>query len=198
MPVEPTKPGLPCVDDETCPGLKQFTDMPARGNWAHNPIDWAVVNKITNGMTDTTFVPNGTITRGQAVTFLWRAAGKPAPEKTETPFTDLVEGAFYYDAVLWAVEKGITNGMTATTFNPGGSCTRGQIVTFLYRFAGSPEVETADSPFTDLKADAFYTVPVAWAVAGNITNGLSATTFGPDATCTRAQVVTFLYREVVK
>ena len=198
VPVEPTKPGLPCVDDETCPGLKQFTDMPARGNWAHDPIDWAVVNEITNGMTATTFVPNGTITRGQAVTFLWRAAGKPALEKTETDFTDLVEGAYYYDAVLWAVEKGITKGMTATTFNPNGSCTRGQIVTFLYRFAGSPEVETADSPFTDLADGAYYSTPVAWAVANEITNGLDATTFGPNATCTRAQVVTFLYREVVK
>ncbi len=198
QPDEPTKPGLPCTGDETCPGLAQFTDMPARGNWAHNPIDWAVVNEITNGMTATTFVPAGTITRGQAVTFLWRAAGKPAPEKTETPFTDLVEGAFYYDAVLWAVEKGITNGMTATTFNPGGSCTRGQIVTFLYRFAGSPEVDTSNSPFTDLKDGAFYIAPVAWAVANNITNGMSATTFAPDATCTRAQVVTFLYRQQTK
>ncbi len=186
---------LPCLDESTCPGLTAFTDMPDRGTWAHNPIDWAVENGVTNGMTATTFVPQGTITRGQAVTFLWRAAGKPAPEKSETEFTDLKQGAFYYDAVLWAVEKGITNGMTATTFNPDGPCTRGQIVTFLYRFAEKPAVPTGPSPFTDLAENAYYSAPVAWAVACGVTNGMSPTTFAPDATCNRAQVVTFLYRQ---
>ncbi len=196
-PAEPTKPGLPCTSDETCPGLAQFTDMPARGNWAHNPIDWAVVNQVTNGMTATTFVPEGTITRAQAVTFLWRAAGKPAPTTDKTDFTDLTEGAFYYEAVLWAVENGITKGMSPTTFVPGGSCTRGQIVTFLYRFAGSPATDAGDSPFTDLRAGAYYITSVAWAVENGITNGMSPTTFVPEGTCTRAQVVTFLYRQQV-
>ena len=128
------------------------------------------------------------------VTFLWRAAGCPEPEKAETPFTDLKPGAFYGKAVAWAVEKGITKGTSDTTFSPDSPCNRGQIVTFLYRFKESPEVEEAENPFTDLKPGAFYEKAVAWAVASKVTNGMTATTFAPDGTCTRGQVVTFLYR----
>ena len=128
------------------------------------------------------------------MTFLWRAAGCPAPEKAETPFDDLKPGAFYEKAVAWAVEKGITKGTSDTKFSPDATCTRGQIVTFLYRFKESPEVEEAENPFTDLKPGAFYEKAVAWAVASKVTNGMTATTFVPDGTCTRGQVVTFLYR----
>jgi hypothetical protein len=131
------------------------------------------------------------------VTFLWRAAGEPEPTTTANPFTDVKEGLWYYKAVLWAVEKGITNGMSATTFEPDGTCTRGQVVTFLYRYAGKPDVSTADSLFTDVKAGAYYEKAVAWAVSKEITNGMSDTTFAPDSTCTRGQVVTFLWRDLV-
>ena len=115
------------------------------------------------------------------------------PASSSTPFTDVKAGAYYYDAVLWAVEKGITNGTGATTFGPNASCTRGQIVTFLYRYAGSPEV-TGSAGFSDVSASAFYAKPVTWAVQNGITNGTSATSFAPGAKCTRGQVVTFLYR----
>ena len=128
------------------------------------------------------------------MTFLWRAAGCPEPETPKTAFTDLKPGAFYETAVAWAVENRITNGTSATAFSPDKPCTRGQIVAFLYRFKASPAVEKTDSPFTDLKPGAFYEDAVAWAVANKITNGMSATAFGPDATCTRGQVVTFLQR----
>jgi hypothetical protein len=131
------------------------------------------------------------------VTFLWRAAGEPEPSTTVNPFTDVKAGAYYYKAVLWAVENGITDGMSDTTFEPDGTCTRGQVVTFLYRYAEEPEVSTADSLFTDVKAGAYYEKAVAWAVSKEITNGMSDTTFEPNRTCTRGQVVTFLHRAVV-
>ena len=185
----------PVRDPANCPG-KIFTDMPKIGNWAHDPIDWAVETKVTSGMTKTTFGPALKITRGQVVTFLWRAAGSPAPTTTKTEFKDLKKDGFYYKAVLWAVENGITNGMTKTTFEPGGNCTRGQIVAFMYRYAGSPAVDTTSTKFVDLKKGAFYEKAVAWAVETGVTTGTSETTFSPAATCTRAQTVAFLYRLV--
>ncbi len=175
-----------------CPG-KDFTDMPQEGNWAHAPIDWAVTNGITNGTSATTFSPEKICSRAEVVTFLWRTAGSPKPEQVDNPFTDVVEGTFYYNAVLWAVEHNITNGMTATTFNPAGQCTRGQIVTFLWRALGSPEA-AGENPFADVQAGAYYAQPVLWAVEKEVTNGLNATTFGPNNLCNRAQVVTFLHR----
>ena len=187
--------GLPCTGGDDCPG-KVFTDMPKKSNWAHDAIDWAVFTKVTSGMTKTTFGPSLTITRGQVVTFLWRAAGSPEPTTTKTEFKDLKKDGFYYKAVLWAVENGITNGVTKTAFDPGGNCTRGQIVAFLYRYAGSPEVDKSNSKFTDVKKGAFYEAAVAWAVATDVTAGTSPTTFSPGASCTRAQTVTFLYRLV--
>ena len=188
--------GLPCKDDEHCPG-RIFTDMPPRGNWAHDPIDWAIVYEVTSGLTKTTFGPGQKITRGQVVTFLWRAAGRPEPTSSTNPFADVKSNGYYYKAVLWAVEKGITKGVSNTAFDPNGFCTRGQIVTFLYRYAGSPKVDNTGSKFTDVKSSAFYADAVAWAVANDITAGTSATKFSPENICTRAQTVTFLYRLVV-
>ena len=126
------------------------------------------------------------------MTFLWRAAGSPAPKSSVNPFTDVSTSAYYYDAVLWAVERGITAGTSATTFSPDATCTRGQIVTFLYRAVGTTTSGT--NPFVDVADSAYYADAVKWAVAEGVTAGTSATTFSPDASCTRGQIVTFLYR----
>ncbi len=157
-------------------------------------VTWAVDNGVTKGTAPGKFSPNDTCTRGQVVTFLHRAVGSPKPEGTENPFTDVKSGAFYYKSVLWAVANKITSGMTKTTFEPDGSCTRGQVVTFLWRAKGCPEPESQDNPFTDVKPGAFYYKAVLWAVENKITNGMSKTAFAPNATCTRGQIVTFLYR----
>ena len=127
------------------------------------------------------------------MTFLWRAKGSPAPKATTTAFTDVAPGSYYYNAVLWAVENGVTNGTSATTFSPDATCTRGQIVTFLHRSLNQPAAGT-NNPFTDVAPDAFYSNAVLWAVANDVTKGTSATTFSSNATCTRGQIVTFLYR----
>ena len=145
------------------------------------------------GTSDTTFSPNNAVTRAEAVTFLWRAAGKPEPTTAENPFVDVAESDFFYKAVLWAVEKGITNGLTADTFGPFALCNRAQVVTFLWRAMGSPASE-AEVSFTDVIPGQFYSTAVAWAVEKGITNGISATEFGVGGICNRAQVVTFLYR----
>ena len=147
-----------------------------------------------NRLAATTFGPDASCTRGQVVTFLWRAAGCPEPKSSETPFKDLKKGAFYEKAVAWAVEEGITKGMSDTKFDPDGKCNRGQIVTFLWRFKGSEEPASTATPFKDLKKGAFYEKAVAWAVEKNVTKGMTDTTFAPDGVCTRGQVVTFLYR----
>ena len=186
----------PC-NGVNCPG-KTFADMPAKGNWAHDPIDWAVSNEITNGTSASTFSPEEGCTRAQVVTFLWRAAGQPAPASSMNPFTDVKPGAYYYNAVLWAVEKGITNGTSDKTFSPDETCTRAQIVTFLWRYEEQPALTGTNNPFADVKPSAYFGSAVLWAVEKGITNGTSATTFDPEDTCTRAQVVTFLYRDIVK
>ena len=159
-----------------------------------NPTMWAVENSITSGTSATTFSPNDPCQRAHVVTFLWRAAGAPAPKSSTNPFVDVPADAFYYKAVLWAVENGITAGADATHFNPFGICDRAQVVTFLHRAMGKPAPDATVTPFTDVPADAFYYTPVLWAVENGITNGLSATAFGPNTACNRAQVVTFLYR----
>ena len=127
------------------------------------------------------------------VTFLWRAAGSPEPQSAENPFADVASNAYYADAVLWAVEQGITTGTSETTFSPNATVTRGQTVTFLYRDAGSPAASAAGT-FTDVAADAYYAAAVQWAVSEGVTDGMTSTTFQPDGNCTRAQIVTFLYR----
>ena len=176
-----------------------FTDMPADDNFAHDPIDWAYFHEpqITAGTTATTFSPKNTCTRGQVVTFLWRAVGEPKPENAENPFEDVKEGAYYYDAVLWAVDQGVTTGASPTTFNPNGKCTRGQVVTFLWRAAGEPSVGSdiaPQNPFEDVRDDAYYYNAVLWAVNAGVTTGTGPTAFNPGGKCTRAQVVTFLSR----
>ena len=170
-----------------------FTDVP-EGSFYIDPVLWAVEKGITTGATATTFNPNGDCQRAAVVTFLWRAAGSPEPTSTTNPFTDVKESDFYYKAVLWAVEKGITNGLTATTFGPFALCNRAQVVTFLYRAMGNPAVSSTQNPFNDVDAAAWYGPAVLWAVENGITNGMSATEFGVNTICNRAQVVTFLYR----
>ena len=169
-----------------------FVDV-ATGSYYEDAVDWAVENGITKGTDDTHFSPDGICTRAQAVTFLWRAAGSPKPETRTMPFTDVPVGSYYYDAVLWAVENGITKGTSDTTFSPNMICTRAQIVTFLWRSEKSPAAGTAN-PFADVKSTAYYAGAVLWAVKENITKGTTSTTFSPDADCTRAQIVTFLWR----
>ena len=169
-----------------------FVDV-ATGSYYEDAVDWAVENGITKGTDDTHFSPDGICTRAQAATFLWRAAGSPKPETRTMPFTDVPAGSYYYDAVLWAVENGITKGTSDTTFSPNMTCTRAQIVTFLWRSEKSPAAGTAN-PFADVKSTAYYAGAVLWAVREDITKGTTSTTFSPDADCTRAQIVTFLWR----
>lgn len=169
-----------------------FVDV-ATGSYYEDAVDWAVENGITKGTDDTHFSPDGICTRAQAVTFLWRTAGSPASKTSTMPFTDVPVGSYYYDAVLWAVENGITKGTSDTTFSPNMTCSRAQIVTFLWRSEKSPAAGTAN-PFADVKSTAYYADAVLWAVKENITKGTTSTTFSPNADCTRAQIVTFLWR----
>ena len=173
--------------------LNPFQDVPSDAYY-FEAVNWAVANNVTNGTSETTFSPNVGCTRAQVVTFLWRAAGQPEPTEGTNPFTDVKEGTYYYKAVLWAVEKGITNGTSETTFDPDETCTRGQIVTFLWRREGKPAPTGANNPFADVKPSAYFGSAVLWAVEKGITNGTSETTFEPNEDCTRAQVVTFLFR----
>ena len=170
--------------------LNFFYDVP-NGAYFYEAVKWAVKSGVTNGLSDTMFGPYESCTRAQIVTFLWRAAGSPEP-KTASSFADVPASAYYAKAVAWAVENGITNGMTETTFAPDATCTRGQSVTFLYRALKG--TASGSTNFTDVASDAFYADAINWAVANNVTNGTSATTFSPNADCTRAEIVTFLYR----
>ena len=169
-----------------------FVDV-ATGSYYEDAVDWAVENGITTGVSANRFDPNGVCTRAQAVTFLWRAAGSPAPRSRTMPFTDVPVGSYYYDAVLWAVENGITKGTSETRFSPDATCSRAQIVAFLWRSEKSPAAGSRN-PFADVKSTAYYADAVLWAVREDITKGTTSTTFSPDADCTRAQIVTFLWR----
>ena len=173
-------------------GNNPFIDVPA-GSYYEDAVIWAVDKGITTGTSATTFNPNGICTRAQAVTFLWRAAGSPAAKSAGMPFTDVKAGSYYYDAVLWAVEQGITKGTSDTTFSPDATCSRAQIVTFLWRANGSPAV-SGNSAFTDVAADAYYAAAVTWAEKNDITGGIGGGLFGSNNNCTRAQIVTFIYR----
>ena len=170
----------------------EFIDLPA-GSYYYDAVLWAVENGVTTGASASRFDPNGICTRAQAVTFLWRAAGSPNPETRTMPFTDVPVGSYYYDAVLWAVENGITKGTSDTTFSPNDTCTRAQIVSFLWRSEKTP-VASSRNPFTDVKPGAYYLDAVLWVVESGITKGTTAMKFSPDADCTRAQIVTFLWR----
>lgn len=169
----------------------EFDDVKP-GAFYFDAVQWAVKNGITNGTGKNTFSPNDVCSRYQIVMFLWRAAGQPEA-KAAVSFADVKPGDIFYEAVQWAVERGITKGTSSTSFSPYAPCTRGQIVTFLYRSAGSPKVSGACN-FSDIPADSFCRDAVIWASTEGITNGTSAGRFSPNEGCTRAQVVTFLYR----
>ena len=173
-----------------------FVDVP-EGSYYEEAVNWAVEKSITTGTDATHFSPDGICTRAQAVTFLWRAAGSPAAKPAVMPFADVKVGSYYYDAVLWAVENGITKGTSDTMFSPDATCSRAQIVTFLWRSQKSPAAGTAN-PFTDVKASAYYADAVLWAVKEDVTKGTTNTTFSPDANCTRAQIVTFIWRALAE
>ena len=168
-----------------------FTDVTA-GSYCYDAVQWAVANGITNGTDATHFSPNAGCTRGQVVTFLWRAAGEPTVSGN-VGFVDVAPGSYCYEAVKWAVANGITNGTDATHFSPNATCTRGQVVTFMYRAEGEPAVGGSNG-FVDVAAGSYCYNAVQWAVAKGITKGTDTTHFSPNATCTRGQVVTFLYR----
>ncbi len=194
MPASAVDVAVSFAKDETQPTTNEkFVDVP-KDAYYHDAVYWAVDKGITEGVDATHFAPDATCTRAQMVTFLWRDAGQPAPTSSENPFTDVKEGAYYYDAVLWAVEKGITVGTSSTTFSPDDTVIRGQAVTFLWRYEGKPAPTATENPFTDVTSSDYFYQPVLWAVEKNVTAGTSKTTFSPKANCLRSQVVTFLYR----
>ena len=192
--------GKVTIEVEYVPAGSCFMDV-AEESYYYDAVNWAAANGITSGTSATTFSPNNPCTRAQMATFLWHAAGAPEPKGNSNPFTDVTADAYYAKAVQWAVEQGITAGTSATTFSPNGACTRAQMATFIYRceqangggFAGAWMFLL---PFTDAPEWAYE--PIAWCYKEGITSGTSATTFGPDDPCTRAQMVTFLYRYFVK
>lgn len=175
-----------------------FNDVFA-GDYYGTPVVWAATTGITQGTGDYVFSPGDNCTRAQVVTFLWRAAGEPEPTKTDNPFSDVNSGDYYYKAVLWAVENGITKGKATTVFAPGDTVTRGEFVTFMYRMAGTPDLPgDISNPFIDVNdPSAYYYDAVLWAVENKITIGTSSSTFSPEMQCSRCQVVTLLYRALV-
>ncbi|MBR0277244.1 MAG: S-layer homology domain-containing protein, partial [Clostridia bacterium] len=182
----PTDPTTPPADNEN-----PFIDV-NEGDYFYDAVLWAAKEGVTSGTTPTTFSPNESCTRGQTVTFLWRAAGSPEPKTNVNPFTDVKTGDYFYKAVLWAYENGITKGTSDTEFSPEAIVTRGQTVTFLYRLTG--DNANGKNPFTDVKTSDYFYDAVLWAAEENITSGTSDTTFSPDDDCLRGQIVTFLYR----
>lgn len=171
-----------------------FADVPADAYYA-KAVTWAVEQGITSGTGEGTFGPDQSCTRAQIVTFLWRAAGSPAPQNQTNPFRDLSRDAYYYDAMLWAVENGVIGGTTAVTCEPDAPCTRAQAVTMLWRTAGSP-MDNGKNEFLDVPEDAYYAPAASWAAKQGITSGIGDGLFGADQTCTRAQIMTFLYQKV--
>ena len=170
-----------------------FVDVPTSAYY-YDAVYWAAENGVTYGTSATTFSPDVIVSRAQMVTFLWRAHGSPAPRSSVNPFTDITSDMYYYDAVLWAVENGVTNGTSATTFSPDATVTRAQAVTFQWRAAGSPAV--SGGSFADVADSAYYAGAVSWAVANGVTNGTGGSNFSPDVGVSRAQAVTFLWRQL--
>ena len=173
-----------------------FEDVQNPGEYYYKAVYWAYFHdpQITKGTSDTQFSPNNACTRAEVVTFLWRAAGSPEPTITEHPFTDVKAGTYYYKAMLWAVEQGVTKGTSDSTFSPYRPCSRGEVVTFLWRAMGKPAATISNHSFTDVKEGAYYYKAMLWAVEQGVTKGTSETTFSPTSTCSRGEVVTFLYR----
>lgn len=179
------KPASPTASAKTI----QFSDV-EKDAYYYDAVQWAVKNNIASGTSETTFGPDQTCTRAQAISLIWRAEGSPVPKDRNNSFTDVAESAFYYQAALWAAERGIVAG---TTFDPDGAVTRGQLATFLYRNAGSPEIND-NTDFTDVPNDAYFARAVAWVAKQGIASGTGEHSFSPDTVCTRGQIVTFLYR----
>jgi len=175
--------------------VNPFADV-KESNYFYDPVMWALYHdpQVTKGTDDKHFSPGATCDRGQVVTFLWRASGEPEPKTSVNPFTDVKTTDYFYKAVLWAVENGITNGVSKTQFGPKQPCDRGQVVTFLWRAKGEPDPEGGDNPFEDVKQKDYFYKAVLWAVEKEVTKGTDATKFSPKSTCTRGQVVTFLCR----
>lgn len=194
-------PHKPSVKPNPTPSKPETPENPfvdvKKDDYYYDAVIWAVGKGIAKGVTDITFQPNVSCTRAEMVTFLYRAAGSPEPTNKVNPFTDVAEDSYYYKAVLWAVEKGIAKGTSETTFSPNDTCTRGQAVAFLYRYANSPAVSGSNS-FADVSETAYYYDATLWAVSEKVTEGTSATTFFPNDLCTRGQIVTFLYRYMGK
>ena len=182
------------------PGTTPFIDLPEEGHWAHDAIEWAYTHnpQITAGTTLYTFSPDAVLTRGEAVTFLWAAAGKPNPSSSYNPFGDVNSDRFYYKAVLWAVEKGYIAGRTPTDFCPHEAVTRGEMLTLLWAYSGKPTVSNVDNPFNDVSPNRFYYTPILWAVSQNILVGNEGcgdpNLFYPKDPCSRAYVVTYMYK----
>ena len=184
-----TQDYTPPEPDPDCP----FVDV-TKDDYFYDAVLWAYNNNITTGVDATHFAPFASCNRAQSVTFLWRAYGQPEPSYTEIPFVDVKSSEYYYKAVLWAYENGITSGKSSTHFEPNDTVTRKEFLTFLWRSENKPEPETTDNPFVDVPADEYYTKAVLWAYEKGITSGTDATHFSPDENCLRGQVVTFLYR----
>lgn len=187
-PEEPEKPSHSVSD---------FKDV-SPDSYYYDAVDWAVENGIVAGTSDTSFSPNAACSRAQIVTFLWRAKGSPRPVAASNPFKDVSPKEYYYQAVLWAHEQGVAAGISANQFSPNRSCSRGQAVTFLWRSEGSPEPASKVSPFTDVQPNSMYYKAILWAYESGIVSGTSKTTFSPNASCSRAEAVTFLYRKLAK
>lgn len=172
-------------------------------DWFYSAVMWAYYNtpQVTNGKDESHFAPKASCTRAQVVTFLWRAAGRPEPSGSVQQFSDVPKTnsyAYCYDAILWAVENGITKGTDATHFSPNATVTRAQFVTFLWRYAGEPAPKNMSCGFNDVDANAFYYKAVLWAVENGVTTGKTATQFAPGATCTRCEVAAFMFRAFSK
>ena len=193
--------GLPSVPDASA---TPFEDLPANGHWARAAIEWAYTHdpKITTGTSATTFAPYTTLTRGEAMTFLWAAAGKPAPSSSNNPFTDVSSDKYYYTAILWAVENGITAGKSATRFAPGDPVSRAEMITFLWAFAGKPTPTSNSNPFSDVSSGKYYYTPILWAVSENFLVGNEGCGvpdhYQPKLPCNRAYVVTYLYNYFIR
>lgn len=172
--------------------VNHFTDVPS-GSYYENAVIWAVNKGVTKGTSSNTFSPNKVCTRAEAITLLWRASGSPASNTSIKKFKDVTKDSYYYDAVAWAVEKGICFGTSKDTFSPNKNCNRAEIVTFIWRVQKSPEVN-GSNPFNDVTTNAYYSKAVMWAVRENVTKGITESLFGPRNVCTRAQIVTFVWR----
>ncbi len=196
-PDEPTKPSEEPEEpsEPVIPTENPFKDV-KKDDYFAMPVLWAVDRGVTNGMSPTSFAPNANCTRAQIVTFLWRACGSPEPTKTDNPFKDVKSGEYYHKAVLWAVENGITTGLSATSFGPNATCTRGQVATFLWRSQEKPAPASSDNPFSDVRSSDYYYDAVLWAVENDVTQGTGGGKFSPNASCTRGQIVTFLFRAI--